>query len=357
MRHLIQAGLAVFALAALAACGGAAPAAAPSGPAAASGAGGLQAVVDKAQQEKQVVWYSADSEDVATPVVQAFEKAYPAIKVSHTTQNQQTMVSQIQVQQAAKNVSVDVASTANDVADTVANKMPMNVDWAKLGVPADHILQDVVEVGGNTIVIIYNTQSVAAADVPKTWNDLLDARWQGKLAVDGRGSWMPMYLADPELGGKDKGLDFARKLAAQKPLFQANNSAVEPLVISGQVPIGTDVLTNFLTSSKKNPPIEISPVSPVYEATTFAYVPAGAPHPNAAQLLVSWLGAPDGQAALASAGAGSLAGCDAARPSATTQALCSRHIKFVKFNQLSQFQEIAEYQKQVQQIFGTVAGK
>ncbi|HLY65301.1 MAG TPA: hypothetical protein VKU60_07200, partial [Chloroflexota bacterium] len=102
--------------------------------------------------------------------------------------------------------------------------------------------------------------------------------------------------------------------------------------------------------------IEVAPVSPVYEATTFLYVVAGAPHPSAGQLLVSWLGSADGQAALSAAGAGSLGSCDAAQPSATTQVLCSRHIKYVKFNQLSQFQEIASYQKQVQQILGTFTG-
>ena len=344
-------GLAFGALLGLAACGGASV---PAGSSAAPASGG--SLADRARQEREVVWYSADADDVANPVIQAFQKAYPGITVSHTNEKQQSMFSDGQVQQAAKKVTIDVASTANDVAETIANHMPASVDWAKLGVPQDRILQDVVEVGGNSVVIIYNTQKVAAADAPKSWDDLLDPRWAGKMAVDGRASWMPMYLAAPELGGKDKGLEFARKLAAQKPLFQANNSAVEPMVISGQVPIGTDVVSQFLTTSKKSPPIEIAPVSPVYEALTYAYVPAGAPHMNAAELLVSWLGSDAGQAALSAAGAGSLGSCDAAQPSPTTKALCDRHIKYVKFTQLSQFQEIAAYQKQVQQALGTFTG-
>jgi iron(III) transport system substrate-binding protein len=324
-------------LAGLSACGGAAQ------PAPASSAG-----------DKQIVWYSADADDIAGPVIQAFEKGHPGVKVTHTNEKQQTMYSEIQVQQAAKKVSIDVASTANDVADTIGAHMPASVDWVKLGVPADRVLQDVVEVSGNSIVIVYNTQQVAAADAPKSWDDLLDPKWQGKMAIDGRGSWMPMYLASPQLGGRDKGLEYARKLAAQKPLYQANNSAIEPMVVSGQVPLGTDVLANYLTASKKSPPLEIAPVSPVYEATTFAYVPAGAPHLAAAQLLVAWLGSDDGQAALAAAGSGSLGACDAAQQSATTKALCTRHISYVKLNQLSQFQDVAAYQKQVQQVLGTV---
>lgn len=335
----------------LAACGGASqPASAPGSASSASGS----SLVDKAQQDKEVVWYSADADDVANPVIQAFQKAYPAIKVSHTNEKQQSMFSEIQVQQAAKKVTIDVASTANDLAETVANKMPATIDWVKLGVAADRVLENVVEVSGNNVVIIYNTQSVAAADAPKSWDDLLNPRWQGKMAIDGRGSWMPMYLAAPEMGGREKGLEFARKLATQKPLFQANNAAVEPMVISGQVPIGTDVLTNFLNASKKNPPIEIAPVSPVYEATTFSYVPAGAPHMAAAQLFVSWLASADGQAVLSGAGSGSLGSCDSAQQSPTTKALCSRNIKYVKLNQLSQFQEVAGFQKQVQQNLGTL---
>lgn len=337
----IAAAFAAALVAGLAACGGAAPAASTPASGGASG---------------DVVWYSADSEDVAGPVIQAFQKTHPGIHIAHTNEKQQTMFSELQVQQAAKHVTIDVASTANDLADTIANHMPAKVDWAKLGVPADRVLENVVEVGGNTIVIVYNTQQVTAADAPKSWDDLLDPKWTGKMAVDGRASWMPMYLAAPELGGKEKGLEYARKLAAQKPLYQANNSAIEPMVISGQVPIGTDVLASYLTASKKSPPLDVAPVSPVYEATTFAYVPEGAPHAAAAQTLVAWLGAPDGQSALAAAGAGSLASCDATNPSPTTTALCSHHIKFVKLNQLSQFQEIAAFQKQVQKTLGTLTG-
>jgi ABC-type Fe3+ transport system substrate-binding protein len=225
------------------------------------------------------VWYPADAEEVAGPVIQAFQKPYPGITVQHTNERQQTMFSQIHVPQAAKDVTIDVASAANDVADRLGIHMAASVDWAKLGVPPDRVLQDVVEVGGNSAVTIFVTQKVAAADVPKSWDDLLDPRWQGKLPVDGRASWMPMYLAAPELGGKDKGLEYARK---------------------------------------NNPPIDIASVSPVYRATTFACVPAGAPQMAAAQLLVSWLGLADGQAALSAAETGSRGSCDAPQQPPTT---------------------------------------
>lgn len=33
------------------------------------------------------------------------------------------------------------------------------------------------------MIIAYNTAKVSAADAPKTWKDLLDPKWQGKIAM------------------------------------------------------------------------------------------------------------------------------------------------------------------------------
>jgi iron(III) transport system substrate-binding protein len=355
----------------LAACGGTSPAALSVPPAASVGSPAassaasqaanpaVQALYEKAKAEGQVVWYAPNADDVIEPVAQAFMKAYPGIKVTHSVEKQQQMFSDIQVQQAAKHVTIDVAETANDVADTLTNHMPLATDWAKLGVAPDRTLQDVVEIAGSNVVVTYNTQKVSAADAPKTWDDLLDPKWQGKMAIDGRASWAPVFMAASDLGGQSKGVDFARRLSDQKPLFQTSNSAIEPLLISGQASVGTDDASSLTVALRKSPrpPLDLAPVTPVYEATSFAYVPDGAPHSSAAQLLVAWLSSSPGQAALNAAGTGSLTPCDAnPDPASASGIMCAHKVQYVKFNQLSQFQQIAAYQKQVQQALGTFVG-
>lgn len=175
------------------------------------------------------------------------------------------------------------------------------------------------------------------------------------MAIDGRGTMMPAFLASTDLGGASAGLDYAKKLAAQQPLYQANNTAAESLVIAGQAAIGTDVVTEFVNTSKKNAPIAVLPISPVYAPTTYDYVPTRAPHPLAGQLLVAWLSEPPGQAALAAVGS-SFPGDCAIDNSPLTQVLCTNNVKWVTLTTLDEYGQLADYQTQIQQAFGTYAG-
>lgn len=349
----------------LAACGGTAPAASPAASVAPAkpsltGKAALDALYQQAKTEGTVSWYSSSADAVAGPVVEGFEKAYPGVKVERTQKPAPQVMTDVQLQQSAKKVTIDVAQAADlNISETLASKMPATIDWARLGIPSDRILEGVlVNYQDAPFVSIYNKEKVPADQVPKQWEDVLDPRWQGKLALDGRGTFLAPYLIVPELGGTAKGLELATKLAAQKPIYQASFTAIEPIVISGQALIGNDALSNVLAAFKKNAPIDLLPISPVYVQRSPAYIPAGAPHMAAAQLLVSWLASPDGQAVIGAAGygaAGSCTGADQQTPAA--QAMCSRGMKSANFSQLAQFQRLADYLTQVQKNLGTYTGK
>ncbi|MBV8085067.1 MAG: extracellular solute-binding protein, partial [Chloroflexi bacterium] len=279
----------------LAACGGPAAASSASGSAAS-----LDALYQQAKADGTVEWYTSLADAVIGPIIDAFQAAYPGVKVNRTQMTADQLLSTLQVQQAAHHVTIDVGSTIeSNVSDLLDAKIAANVDWTKLGVPKERILQNVlVTYWYSPNVVVYNTQKVAPADAPKSWDDLLDPKWQDKIAMDGRGSMLEVFVASSQLGGAAKGLEFAQKLAAQHPLYQANNSAVEPMVISGQVLVASDILPNLIGAQKKGAPIDLAPISPIHSPGNFAYVPAGAPHMSAAQLLVAWLASPDGLKAL-----------------------------------------------------------
>jgi iron(III) transport system substrate-binding protein len=349
-------GSAILALS-IAACGGTAPAAPGSSPPAspkASGSG-LDALYQQARTEGQVIWTSSLQETIFAPVVDAFEKAYPGVKVAYTQAGADS-VAKVQLQQAAKHVEVDVGNIAElNLADVVNNKMPMAVDWGKLGVPPERVIQNaVVYFHSPNGVIIYNTQAVPAAEAPRTWDDLLNPRWQGKMALDGKGSFITAFRDSPQLGGPDKGLEFAAKLAAQKPLFQASSTQAETLVVSGQAQIGTDVAANVLSAQKKGAPIEMASVSPVHANANLTYVPAGAPHPAAGQLAIAWMSSKEGQAALDAAGNAVLGkDCNTPPQSAASRFLCARHVEWTMYTDYNQFQSIADYVTKSQQALGT----
>ncbi len=60
-------------------------------------------------------------------------------------------------------------------------------------------------------VIVYNTTLVKEADAPKTWDDLLNPRWDGKIGIWVRGEGQGSLAA---IWGEDKVVDYVRKMNA-----------------------------------------------------------------------------------------------------------------------------------------------
>ena len=339
----------------LAGCGAAQPVASTAP--ASAGAASLDSLYQQAKAEGQLSFYSSSPDAVALPLVQAFEKQYPGIKVDRVQKAGGDLTNDVRVQQAAHHVEVDVAHASDvDVANVVNDHMPTTIDWVKLGVPADRVLDNqFVHYQESPTMWVYNTKQVQPAGAPKSWDDLLDPKWTGKEAVDGRASPMGVFLSAPELGGPSKGLEYAKKVPAIKPLFQASGNTAESAVTSGEAWVGTVQLSSMLAAQKKGAPLAIAPVSPVLAISTQAYVPQGAPHMAAAQLFVVWLASPGGQAALEAVGYGSEAGCGGQGEAA--RALCSAGVQVTRLAQMSQYMQLADFLKQVQQAYGTYVGK
>ena len=136
--------------------------------------------------------------------------------------------------------------------------------------------------------IAWNSDLIKDEDVPASYEALLDPRWQGKIAVNA--FFMIPLDSTAFLVGRDKTLDMARRLLANKPVLERGTPAVSRAITVGQVPFG---ITTFHAAARSGSPgkpqkfkllSDFIPVSPVY-----VYVPENAPNPNAARLFAAWL--------------------------------------------------------------------
>ena len=83
--------------------------------------------------------------------------------------------------------------------------------------------------------LIYNTKLVAAKDAPKSFEDCLDPKWKGRMAVYTRPrAWTGMWPG----WGKDKSLDFHRKLKANSPIWTSNQTGTVAKIAAGEYPMG-----------------------------------------------------------------------------------------------------------------------
>jgi iron(III) transport system substrate-binding protein len=141
----------------------------------------------------------------------------------------------------------------------------------------------------------YNTAKVNAADVPKTYDDLLDPKWKGRMVLAGSNTgvrWMGMML-------RTKGPEWVAKLKEQS--FRSMNvsgKALEQLVVSGEVEISPTIFESHVRDTLgKTPqaPERWVPLDPALDTPRSVGVAAKPPHPNAALLFADFLLSEDGQ--------------------------------------------------------------
>jgi iron(III) transport system substrate-binding protein len=138
-------------------------------------------------------------------------------------------------------------------------------------------------------VIAYNTKAVPAGEAPRTWKDLLDPRWKGKLvtAHPGYSGVIATHvLALVHLHG----WDYFKQLAQNRVMLV--QSAVDP---AGVVASGERVVAanggeyNFYQIKKKGNPVEIVyPKEGVPLVVSPTAITAFAPHPHAARLFTDF---------------------------------------------------------------------
>src|SRR6202790_4066295 len=138
--------------------------------------------------------------------------------------------------------------------------------------------------------IAYNTSLVKAAEAPKTWADLLQPQWKGKLVKAHPAYSGSEMTANYELM-KAFGWAYLQKLGAQR-VMQVQSSTEPPKVISrGEQPVmaGGNEYVVFQLQAQGSPLALVYPP----EGTPFETSPAAifkdAPHPNAARLFYAYL--------------------------------------------------------------------
>jgi iron(III) transport system substrate-binding protein len=154
----------------------------------------------------------------------------------------------------------------------------------------------------HVFVHAYNTNLVRKQDLPSGWNDLLDARWKGKLAIEGDDhEWLASVIADM---GQDEGVRYWRQLVATNGVsVRSGHPLLTNLVASGEVPLALTVYQYSVEQAKKKgSPIDWFVIGPAVSITNGIAIPKKAPHPNAARLFYDYLLGQEAQRVLARIG-------------------------------------------------------
>ena len=255
---------------------------------------GQNALVDAAKKEGKVVWYTSLVLPSAEKVAKLFETAYPGIKVEvHRTGSQRILQRVMQELQAnIKNVDVIHTSDAGHYVFLKEKKLLMQHTPAGIDkFPSSFKDKDGYYYGLRATVnaIVYNTKAVSAAEAPKTWKDLLDPKWKGKLvtAHPGYSGVISTHvLALVHLHG----WDYFKQLAQNQLMIVQSANDPATTVASGErvVAVNGGDYSAYQLKKKGNPIEIVYPKEGVSLVVSPTAIASFAPHPNAAKLFTDF---------------------------------------------------------------------
>ncbi len=267
-----------------------------------------QAMIDAAKKEGEVNWYTTQIvNQFVRPAITAFEKKY-GIKVNYFRANATDIALKVMAEGKAGKLQADV------VDGTATSVMLRREDLVMKWVPENKFEKQFVDPDGywiasNFYVLTpgYNTEMVKKADVPKTYADLLDPKWKGKML------WNATNSASAGAGfvgtvllsmGEEKGMDYLRALAKQNVVSVATSGRqVLDQVIAGEYPIGLQIFNNHASiSARQGAPSGWAPLETSAAVIATISVTKGTARPNAAKLFMEFVTSEEGQKLLADAG-------------------------------------------------------
>jgi iron(III) transport system substrate-binding protein len=253
----------------------------------------------KAKAEGDVVLYTSLARADTQPFRKAFEKRYPGVALEMYRSGGPKVLQKILAEHGAGRDAVDVVLTQGPVLYVLREKHML----AKFDSPErnafDKRFKDSegywADVYPTIHSIVYNVTMVTGSDIPRRYTDLLDAKWKGKLGLNQNNY---MFIANMlHLYGKEKGMDYLKRLAGQQPQVRTGGTLTATLVGAGEFPVAATVNANNVDNVKeKGAPVNWARMDePYYGEPHPVSVLAKAPHPNAARLLAEFAISKEGQ--------------------------------------------------------------
>ena len=260
-----------------------------------------QALYDAARKEAPMTWYiSFYGGDIPAKTVAAFAAKYPGLTVNPIRMTSGAIFQRLN-QDLRSHVAVASVYTSSiggqyDILvhdGVLAEYTPEAATALNPNVKSAIVPGYVYPLGTGLMTLAYNTAKVKPADAPKSWQDLLDPKWKGQIAI-----------GDPSFSGFDAvwdvvitkmyGWQYYEKLAKNNPLVQRSTFDTLTALNSGERTVGVMSDTQAVDSAAKGNPIAaVYPSDGTVMILGMTAVLKDAPQPNTARLFTEFLLGPE----------------------------------------------------------------
>jgi iron(III) transport system substrate-binding protein len=253
-------------------------------------------LVEAARKEGKIVWYTVMDVPVAERLAKAFESRYPGISIRVERTGAERLFQRLD-QEYTSNVHAADVVNSSDASHFIVWKRK---NWLEPYVPEDvarHYPAEHRDPDGLFVTtrvwlssLGYNTNLVRPEDAPRSFADLLDPKWMGKM-VKGHPAYSGTIMTATFQIARDLGWGYFEKLSKQRVLqVQSSTDPPKKLALGERAVMADGNDYNLIQLKENGQPVEV--VYPT-EGTPIVTGPSGifkaAPNPNAARVFHSWL--------------------------------------------------------------------
>jgi iron(III) transport system substrate-binding protein len=316
---------------------------------AASFAAAAEPLLEAARREGEVVYYASMNLSEANTVIAEFEKRHPFIKVKLNRSGSEKLLSKVLAENRVKKLTADVIQTVEFSMYLLhrSGVLARHIPQADRQYPAEFKQEGFwTTVYYNPYVVGYNSKLVARQEAPKSYEDLLDPKWKGKMMIEStKADWFAGVL---QIMGQERGLRFMRDLAQQQPSPREGHELLAQLVAAGEGVMDVNIpIASVERMKERGAPIDWTAVGAAPAIMVGAGVSAQAPHPNAAKLFMDFILSRNGQRLMRTPGR-----LSARADLAPEQAELFQRVKIAPVNP-ALAEKLGEYAKQLRTLFGS----
>ena len=262
-------------------------------------------LIENAKKEGAAQLITTLRNDEFSPLLNRFMARYPFIRATALRGLMEKNLTRVETEFLASRVTSDIWNTKATFYDwarlrgmIVPYFSPEQVAYPKrFRGERDGFVGIMISVG----VPGYNRRLVKDEEAPRSYQDLLDLKWRGKISMEPNGdkSIMALIMA----WGKERAFNYFRQLLRQDLDLRRGHALLAQLLCAGEFPITFELNAHSAAELiHKGCPIRMTPLSPIPAEPGTLAVLNGAPHPHAALLLYDWILSREGLTELASRG-------------------------------------------------------
>ena len=252
----------------------------------------LEKLEAAAKAEGTLTLYTSFAKGDVDPLIKPFEQRY-GIKVNVWRAGSDDVLQRTVQEQKANRYAVDAIHTSSPELEAMSREgllQPLSSPrFSELRAGSVPSSRDWVGTFLAVWVQAYNTDQVEKGNLPKSYKDLLEPEWKGKLGYEADD--IDWFITVLDIMGEKQGLDFFTKLSATNGLsIRKGHSLLNNLVVAGEVPMGVTVYNYMAAQAKRQgAPIDFTVIQPAVARASGIAVMKHAEHPNAAALFAEYM--------------------------------------------------------------------